>query len=118
MTRSKTLTTTAIAAVAAAFFSVAAVQPAAAARTAKVGVGLVTNKVSQSYLASQIRRQARAQGVKLSEREVQHVARSALNKIKAKGRDPLKGIIYIKTKKITFCASWGKDAKFCSSPHG
>jgi hypothetical protein len=118
MTRSNALTTAAITAIAAAFISVAAVQPAAAtARVAKIGVSLKTNKVSKSYLVTQIRRQARSQGVTLTDREVHQVAQAALNKLKAKGRDPLKGVIFIKTKKITFCTSWGRDATFCSHPH-
>jgi hypothetical protein len=116
MTRSKTLTTAAIAAVAAAFVSVVAVQPAAAARTAKVSIGLASKKTTKSYLASRIRAQVRRQGVKASNAQVQRAAQTALNKIKAKGPGPQPGIILIHFKKLkaTVCISWGEHKDYCN----
>jgi len=117
MTRSNTLTTTAIAAVAAAFFSVAAVQPAAAAaRTGAVSIGLASKNTSKSYLASRIRSQLRRQGIKAREVQVQRAAQTALNKLKSKGPGPQPGIILIHFKKLkaTVCVSWGKHKDYCN----
>jgi len=116
MTRSNTLTTAAITAVAAAFISVAAVQPAAAARTGAVAIGLASKKTSKSYLASRIRSQLRAQGVKAREVQVQRAAQTALNKLKAKGPGPQPGIILVHFKKLkaTVCISWGKHKDYCN----
>jgi len=116
MTRSNTLTTAAVAALAAAFFSVAAVQPAAAAKTAKVSIGLAGKQTTKSYLASRIRAQVRRQGVKASEAQVQRAAQTALNKLKSKGPGPQPGIILIHFKKLkaTVCISWGKHKDYCN----
>lgn len=116
MTRSNTLTTAALTAVAAAFISVAAVQPAAAARAASVSIGLASKKTTKSHLASRIRGQLRSQGVKASEAQVQRAAQTALNKIKAKGPGPQPGIILIHFKKLkaTVCVSWGRHKDYCN----
>lgn len=116
MTRSNTLTTAAITAVAAVFISVAAVQPAAAARTGTVAIGLASKKTSKSVLASHIRRQLRSQGIKASEAQVQRAARTALNKLQSKGPGPQPGIILIHFKKLkaTVCVSWGEHKDYCN----
>jgi hypothetical protein len=116
MTRSNTFTTTAIAAVAAAFFSVVAVQPAAAARTGAVSIGLASKNTSKTYLASRIRSQLRRQGIKAREVQVQRAAQTALNKLKSKGPGPQPGIILIHFKKLkaTVCVSWGEHKDYCN----
>ena len=91
----------------------AVVQPAYAASTAKIGIGLNKNTTTKSYLAQQIRMQAKKQGVRVSEREVQTAAARTLRKLKANGRGPLKGIIHVKIKKLTICVSWGADKDHC-----
>lgn len=114
MFRSTSIARTVIApALIAAFASTAVVQPASAARTAKVGIGLASKTTTKSYLAAQIRKQARQQGVKLSERQVQAAAGRALGNLKNKDKDPLKGIIHLKFKKFTICISWGADKGHC-----
>jgi len=116
MTRSNTLTTVALTAVAAAFITTAAVQPAAAATTGAVSIGLKSKKTTKSYLASRIRSQLRSQGIKASEPQVQRAAQTALNKLKSKGPGPQPGIILIHFKKLkaTVCVSWGEHKDYCN----
>lgn len=91
----------------------ASISPASAAKKASVGLNLSSNSVSKSYLVSQIRSQAEKKGVKLSSREVNSAAQSAMNKLKAPDAGPLRGIIHVKLRKITICVAWGKDKGSC-----
>ncbi len=87
---------------------------AGALQKASVGLNLNTNAVSRSYVAAQIRSQARKKGIRLSSREVNTAAHGAINRLRAKGRGPQKGIIHLKFKRFTICIAWGKDKGHCS----
>ena len=91
----------------------ALVLPAAAAELAKVEISLASKTISTSDIATQIRNQARIQGVRLTDNEVQSAAQSASNDLSADDQGPQKGIIHIKMKKITICIAWGADKDHC-----
>ncbi|MCM3905659.1 MAG: hypothetical protein ND866_28530 [Pyrinomonadaceae bacterium] len=78
----------------------------------RVAVQLETKNATKEQVASELRKQLSGCKVSVSEQEVQAAANNALNLI-GKSKDPQKGVIYIKTKKFTFCASWGNDKTFC-----
>ena len=105
--------TTIVSTVIAIFMSGAFVLPTAAAELANVQIDLDNQTASISYIASQIRSQARSQGVRLTDSEVQSAAQSAANNLSAADPGPQKGIIHIKFKKITVCISWGADKGHC-----
>jgi hypothetical protein len=84
----------------------------ATVRTCRVAVQLESKHATKEQMSSKLRKQLSSCKVSVSEQEVQATANNALNLI-AKSKDPLKGVIYIKTKKFTFCASWGNDKTFC-----
>lgn len=94
-------------------FSALAQTPARRAAV-QIGVGLDTKSTTQSQLVSLIRTQLDGRGTAATDQEVQKVAKDALNLLN-RSKDPLKGVIYIHTKKFTFCASWGADKTFCKS---
>jgi outer membrane lipopolysaccharide assembly protein LptE/RlpB len=83
-------------------------------KAVKIGVGLDDRNATKDQLAREIRQQLNSRGVRVSEKEVQTAATNALNLI-AESKDPQKGVIYVKTKKFTFCVSWGSDKAFCKS---
>ena len=87
--------------------------PTAAAERASVEIGLDSKTTSTSYIASQISSQAKSQGVRLTDSEVQSAARSAADDLAATNQGPEKGIIHIKFKKITVCIAWGADKNHC-----
>jgi hypothetical protein len=80
----------------------------------QIGVGLDTKSTTQSQLASLIRTQLDSRNIAATDQEVQKVAKDALDLLN-RSKDPQKGVIYIHTKKFTFCASWGADKTFCKS---
>ena len=82
--------------------------------TTRIGIGLPTKQATQDQLAREIRQQLISRGVTVSEQEVQGTATRALDLI-GKAKDPEKGVIYVHTKKFTFCVSWGKDKAFCNN---
>jgi hypothetical protein len=84
----------------------------ATAKKCRVAVRLETKNPTREQVASELRKQLDSCKVSVSEQEVQGAANNALNLI-SKSKDPQKGVIYIKTKKFTFCASWGNDKTFC-----
>lgn len=85
-------------------------------RTAQVAVGLDRKTdASKERLVREIKQQLDERRISATDREVQSAAQQALDLI-GKSKDPLKGVIYIKTKKFTFCASWGNDKTFCKAP--
>ena len=83
-------------------------------KSVKIGVGLDDRNVTKDQLAQEIRQQLNGRGVSVSNKEVHAAATNALNLI-GKSKDPLKGVIYVKTKKFTICVSWGSDKGFCKS---
>jgi len=83
-------------------------------RTVKIGVGLNDRNVTKDQLAREIRQQLSGRGVSVSEKEVQAAATNALDLI-GKAKDPQKGVIYVKSKKFTFCVSWGNDKSYCKN---
>ncbi len=83
-------------------------------KVVRIGVGLDDRNVTKDQLAQEIRQQFRSRGVSVSEKEVQAAATNALDLV-GKAKDPLKGVIYVKTKKFTICVSWGSDKGFCKS---
>lgn len=83
-------------------------------KAVKIGVGLDNRNVTKDQLAREIRQQLSSRGVSASEKQVQAAATNALDLI-SKSKDPLKGVIYVKTKKFTICVSWGSDKAFCNS---
>jgi hypothetical protein len=85
-----------------------------ATRIVKIGVGLNDRNVTKDQLAREIRQKLSGRGVSVSEKEVQAAAANALDLI-GKAKDPQKGVIYVNTKKFTFCVSWGSDKAFCKS---
>ncbi len=100
------------------FFSAVFVEPGAAespaART--VAIGLADNTTSATYLAGQIRSQLSGQGARVSGGDARNAAAAALNELKARNRDPQKGIILIHFKKLkaTVCISWGEHKDYCN----
>lgn len=84
----------------------------ATVKKCQVAVQLETKNATKQQVASELRKQLGTCKVSVSEQEVQATANNALNLLN-KSKDPLKGVIYIKTKKFTFCASWGNDKTFC-----
>jgi hypothetical protein len=80
----------------------------------QVAVGLETNSTTEAHIEQEIRMQLKSRGVQVRDQEVKNAARNAMNLV-AKEKDPLKGVIYIKTKKFTICISWGADKNFCKS---
>ncbi|MCM3872271.1 MAG: hypothetical protein ND895_16440 [Pyrinomonadaceae bacterium] len=85
----------------------------AVTKIVKIGVGLDDRNVTKDQLAAEIRQKLTGR-VSVSETEVQSAATNALDLI-GKAKDPLKGVIYVKTKKFTICVSWGSDKGFCKS---
>jgi len=81
----------------------------------QVVVRLESKNATKEQMAGELRKQLGMCKVPISEQEVQSTANNALNLVN-KSKDPLKGVIYIKTKKFTFCASWGDDKTFCKAP--
>jgi hypothetical protein len=81
----------------------------------QVVVRLEGRNATKEQMAGELRKQLAMCKVSVSEQEVQSTANNALNLVN-KSKDPLKGVIYIKTKKFTFCASWGNDKTFCKAP--
>lgn len=79
----------------------------------KLAIGLNTNRTSRASLKALIRQRANAKGVKLSTREVNQAAQTAMNKLASAGNGPLKGIIHIKFRRFTICISWGEDKGHC-----
>jgi polyphosphate kinase len=78
-------------------------------------VRLQSKNATKEQIAEWLRNQLGMCKVSVSEQEVQQTANNALNLVN-KSKDPLKGVIYIKTKKFTFCVSWGDDKTFCKAP--
>jgi len=95
-------------------FGALAQTPARKAAAVQIGVGLDTKSTTQSQLANLIRTEVDSRGIAATDQEVQKVAKDALNLLN-RSKDPQKGVIYIHTKKFTFCASWGADKTFCKS---
>ena len=79
----------------------------------QLAIGLKTNKVSRSQLASLIRSKAAAKGVTLSPAEVNQAVNTGMGKLASGDNGPLKGIIHIKFKRFTICIDWGKDQGHC-----
>ena len=79
----------------------------------QLAIGLRTNKISRSQLASLIRSKAAAKGVRLSAAEVGQAVNHGMGKLAAADNGPLKGIIHIKFKRFTICIDWGKDQGHC-----
>ena len=79
-----------------------------------VAIGLVTKEATQQQLESEITSQLNVCGVSATSQEIQTAARNALNLLN-KAKDPVKGVIYWKTKKFTICVSWGEDKDFCKN---
>jgi len=77
-------------------------------------IGLDRKEATQQQLASEISSQITACGVSATEQEVQSAARNSLDLLN-RAKDPLKGVIFVKTKKFTICISWGEDKNFCKS---
>jgi hypothetical protein len=86
-----------------------------AQKKCQVVVRLEGRNATKEQMAGELRKQLAMCKVSVSEQEVQSTANNALNLVN-KSKDPLKGVIYIKTKKFTFCASWGDDKTFCKAP--
>ncbi len=81
----------------------------------RVAVHLENRNVTKEQLAGVLRKQLDSRcKVSVSEQEVQDAANNALNLIN-KSKDPLKGVIYINTKRFYSCTSWGKDKNFCKN---
>ena len=95
-----------------------AVATAALANTSvkcpNVAIGLDTKEATQQQLEREITSQLNACGVSATSQEIQTAARNALNLLN-KAKDPVKGVIYWKTKKFTICISWGEDKDFCKN---
>ena len=80
-----------------------------------IAVHLENRNVTKEQLAKELRKQLDSRCKALvSEKEVQDAANNALNLI-SKSKDPLKGVIYINTKRFYSCTSWGKDKNFCKN---
>jgi len=67
---------------------------------------------TRERLVSEIKRELAAHAISASEQEVHSTAGRALDLI-GKSKDPEKGVIYVHTKRFTFCSSWGRDKDFC-----
>jgi hypothetical protein len=80
----------------------------------QVAIGLDTNSTTEERISREVKLQLRSRGVQFREQEVRTASRDALDLV-SKSKDPLKGVIYIKTKKFTICISWGSDKNFCKS---
>ena len=89
-------------------------QTGASKKTVQVAVGLDTNSATEEQLLREVKLQLRSRGVSFKEQDVRTATRNALDLV-AKEKDPLKGVIYVKTKKFTICVSWGADKGFCRS---
>jgi hypothetical protein len=78
----------------------------------QIPINLDSKSTTKEQLAGTIKRQLAECGISTTEKEIQNAAGSSLNLI-GKSKDPEKGVIYVKTKKFTICASWGRDKDFC-----
>ncbi len=86
----------------------------ATAKKCRVAIQLETKNATKEQVAREIRKQLSSCKVPVSEQEVQATTNNALNLI-GKSKDPQKGKILIDTKRVYFCASWGKDKNFCKN---
>jgi hypothetical protein len=87
-------------------------QTTAMRKCKQVAVKLDSKDTTQSEIEQQIRQQLETCGISATEKEIQSGAKDSLNLV-SKSKDPQKGVIYVKTKKFTICASWGRDKEFC-----
>lgn len=87
-------------------------QTTAMRKCKQVAVKLDTRNASQAEVEQQIKQQLETCGISATEKEIQAGAKDSLNLV-SKSKDPEKGVIYVKTKKFTICASWGRDKEFC-----
>ena len=96
---------------------VAAATAALASTSAKcpnVAIGLDRKEATLEQLEREITSQLNACSVSATEQEIQTAARNSLDLLN-KAKDPVKGVIYWKTKKFTICVSWGEDKNFCKN---
>ncbi len=89
-------------------------QTPATRKCKQVAVKLDSRNASQAEVEHQIKQQLDSCGISATTREIQAGAKDSLNLV-SKSKDPEKGVIYVKTKKFTICASWGRDKEFCDS---
>ncbi len=105
----------------AAFSTVQAASPAkpvgkmAKNAVGKVGVNLRTSRISETALKSQIARAAARKGIKLTSRQLNRAANSAMGKFASAGNGPQKGIIHIRFRRFDICIAWGRDKGSCGS---